>query len=273
VPEQPKPLPVSTSEPPKFAPEQQSLFREVLELLNASGIPYVVSGAFALHEHTGIWRDTKDLDVFLAPEYVPRAIELLEQHHFHCEICDPVWLAKVRRGDYYVDLITGMSNAVIRVDQSWIDRATFTDVLGIPARVLAAEELIASKLFVTRRERFDGADIAHIVYAAGHVMDWNRLLQLAGNHWEMLLWSLVLFHYIYPMSNAVPLLVWDELLTKFRADVENPDVTAAFRGSLIDENMFAIDVKEWGLQNVIEHYRSQSSGTAPEMTVPEEGAA
>jgi hypothetical protein len=273
VPEQPKPLPVSTSEPPKFAPEQQSLFREVLELLNASGIPYVVSGAFALHEHTGIWRDTKDLDVFLAPEHVPRTIELLEQKGFRCEICDPVWLAKVRRGDYYVDLITGMSNAVIRVDQSWIERAIFTEVLGVPARALAAEELIASKLFVTRRERFDGADIAHIVYAAGHVMDWNRLLQLAGNHWEMLLWSLVLFHYIYPMSSAVPLPVWDELLTKFRADVQNPDVTAAFRGSLIDENMFAIDIKEWGLQNVIEHYRSQYSGATPEMIVPEEGAA
>jgi hypothetical protein len=272
VPEQPKPLPVSTSRPPKFAPEQESLFREVLELLNRSHIPYVVSGAFALHEHTGIWRDTKDLDIFLAPEHVPGAIELIEQHGFHCEVCDPVWLAKVRRGDYFVDLITGMSNAVIRVDQSWIDRATITEVLGVPAQVLAAEELIASKLFVTRRERFDGADIAHIVYAAGHVMDWNRILHLAGNHWEMLLWSLVLFHYIYPMSNAVPLLVWDELLTKFRADVENPDVTAAFRGSLIDENMFAIDVKEWGLQNVVEQYRSQHSGT-PEVVIPEEGVA
>src|SRR5262249_31782149 len=198
--------------------------------------------------------------------------DLLEQRGFDCEICDPVWLAKVRRGDYYVDLITGMSNAVIRVDQSWIDRALSAEVLGVPARVLAAEELIASKLFVTRRERCDGVATAPIVYAAGHVMDWKRLLQLAGNHWEMLLWSLVLFHYIYPMSNVVPLIVWDELLTKFRADVENPDVNAPFRGSLIDENMFAIDVKEWGLQNVIEHYRSRYSG-APEITVPEEGAA
>jgi len=273
VPEEPKALPVSTSEPPKFAPEQESLFREVLRLLNATQIPYVVSGAFALHEHTGIWRDTKDLDIFLAPEHVPPTIQRLEEHGFRCEICDPIWLAKVRRGNYFVDLITGMSNAVIRVDQSWIDRATSTEVLGVPAKVLAAEELIASKLFVTRRERFDGADIAHIVYAAGNIMDWNRLLHLAGNHWEMLLWSLVLFHYIYPMSNAVPLLVWDELLNKFRHDIENPDVNAAFRGSLIDENMFAIDVKEWGLQNVIEHYRTQYTQAMPEMATPEEGAA
>ena len=39
------------------------------------------------------------------------------------------------------------------------------------APVLAAEELIASKLFVSRRERCDGADVAHIVYRAGNRMD------------------------------------------------------------------------------------------------------
>ncbi len=263
-----KPLPVSSSEPPKFAPEQEVLFREVLLLMNESGIPYVVSGAFALHEHTGIWRDTKDLDIFLAPDQVPNAMQLLRERGFVCDICDPVWLAKVRRGEYFVDLITGMSNAVIRVDQSWIDRATDTEVLSIPVKVLAPEELIASKIFVTRRERFDGADVAHIVYAAGSTMDWNRLLQLVGHHWGMLLWSLVLFHYIYPMSNAVPRLVWEELLTKFRADVLDPDPNAAFRGSLIDENMFAIDVKEWGLQNVIEDYRSNTREEAPEPCAP-----
>lgn len=263
MPEEIKPLPVSTSQAPKFAPEQESLFREVLELLNEHEVPYVVSGAFALHAHTGIWRNTKDLDIFLPPDRVPSTLELASRRGLECEICDPVWLSKIRRADYFVDLITGMSNAVIRVDQSWIDRGTPIEVVGVPARVAAPEELVASKLFVTRRERFDGADIAHVVYAAGHGMDWKRLLHLAGKDWEMLLWSLVLFHYIYPMSKAVPRAVWDELLAKFRADIDNPDINAAFRGSLIDENMFAIDVMEWGLHNVIEEYRSQAKDSPP----------
>jgi hypothetical protein len=154
-----------------------------------------------------------------------------------------------------------MSNAVIRVDQSWIDRSFESEVLGIPTRVLAPEELIASKVFVAFRERFDGADIAHIVYAAGTTMDWSRLLSLVGNHWQMLLWSLVLFHYIYPASTAVPMLVWDELLTKFRADLESPDSEAKFRGSLIDEKMFSIDVLEWKLQNLLEEYRDKARPT------------
>ncbi|HEU5336925.1 MAG TPA: hypothetical protein VFU27_13230, partial [Terriglobales bacterium] len=69
-----KPLPVSSSTEPDFPPEQQQLFREVLQVLNQGAIPYVVSGAFALQKHTGIWRDTKDMDVFLAAEHVPRAL-------------------------------------------------------------------------------------------------------------------------------------------------------------------------------------------------------
>lgn len=258
MPEQPKPLPVSSSVPPRFAAEQENLFRAVLLILNERKVPYAVSGAFALHEHTGIWRNTKDLDVFMAADQVGHTLEILYEHGFKTEITDPVWLCKVHQGEYYVDLISGMSNAVIRVDQSWVDRGCDSEVLGVPARVLAPEELIASKIFVTFRERFDGADIAHVIYATGDSMDWNRLLSLAGEHWQMLFWALVLFHYVYPSSHAVPMPVWNDLLARFRADLNRPDSEAPFRGSLVDENMFAIDVAEWKLKNVIDEYRERA---------------
>src|SRR5947209_9576824 len=114
-------LPISSSTEPKFAPEQKRLFRHVLELLNRNGVPYVVSGAFALHAHTGIWRNTKDLDLFLTAEAAARAREVLQQDGFSIEITDPVWLSKARRNDFFVDLITGMSNGIITVDNSWIE--------------------------------------------------------------------------------------------------------------------------------------------------------
>src|SRR5215472_13282209 len=99
---------VSSSQPPAFPQEQVGLFREVLELMERNHVPFAVSGAFALHEHTGIWRDTKDLDLFLPAREVPQALKLLEADAFLTEITDPIWLAKARRGDYFVDLITGM---------------------------------------------------------------------------------------------------------------------------------------------------------------------
>jgi Nucleotidyltransferase of unknown function (DUF6036) len=252
-----KALPVSSSERPPFAPEQKRLFREVLELMNRRQVPYVVSGAFALHAHTGIWRDTKDLDLFLEQRHVSNALRQLQEAGFLCEVCDPVWLAKAHRGDFFVDLITGMSNGVISVDASWIERALPHPIMGVPSRVLAAEELIASKLFVTRRERFDGADICHVIYGTRGRFDWQRLLGIMGEHWEVLLWALMLFHYIYPaQANYVPSEIWNDLLGRFQRELRDGS-RAPFRGSLIDENMFAIDVYEWGFDNELDRYREQ----------------
>ncbi len=108
-----------------------------------------------------------------------------------------------------------MSNAVITVQREWIDRASNAEVLGVLVKVLAAEELIASKLFVTRRERFDGADIVHVIHGTGGKLDWNRILQLIGEHWMVLLWVLVLYQYIYPAhSEFVPRTLWNELLSR-----------------------------------------------------------
>ncbi|MGE5114587.1 MAG: nucleotidyltransferase [Acidobacteriaceae bacterium] len=251
-----KPLPVSSSRPPVFAPAQEELFRGVLQLMNQSSIPYVVSGAFALGQHTGIWRNTKDLDLFLAPHDIPPALHKLAEAGFETEVTDPVWLAKAHRGEFYVDLITGMSNAVITVDRSWIARSSAATILGVPTRVLAPEELIASKLFVTRRERFDGADIVHVIHGTQGKLDWNRVLNIVGEHWMIVLWAMVLFQYTYPAHcDYIPRAVWDDLLGRLGKELDHPNPRAHFRGSLIDEKMFAIDVHEWGMANLIEHHR------------------
>ncbi len=255
-----KPLQVTSSFEPEYADEERRLYQEVLLLLNELGIPYAVSGAFALQHHTGIWRDTKDLDLFLTSENVGRALEALQAAGFECEIPDPVWLAKAHHGDFFVDLITGMSNAVIVVDESWILRASPAVVVGVETRVLGAEELIASKLFVTRRERFDGADIAHVIYGTQGKLRWDRILELAGENWEMVFWALVLYRYIYPAQTAyVPARIWDDLIDRFISAVKNPDPNARFRGSLIDENQFAIDVSEWQLDDVLGEFRARRS--------------
>ena len=260
------PLPISSSRPPVFAPAQEQLFREVLALLNESGVPYVVSGAFALREHTGICRDTKDLDVFLPPEVVGEAMDFLARHGFECEVADPVWLAKAHRGDFFVDLITGMSTGTVTVTRDWVERATPSELFGVPVKVLGPEELIASKLFVTRRERFDGADIAHVLYGTHGRLDWPWLMSLVGEHWKVLLWQLVLFQYCYPAhADYVPREIWDDLLGRFQAEIASPDKGAEFRGSLVDPRMFAIDVNEWGMPDLNQLYRERREPKLPEI--------
>jgi hypothetical protein len=173
-------------------------------------------------------------------------------------------LFKAHRDGFFVDLITGMSNAAIVVEDSWIDRARPAVVHDIRTRVLAAEELIASKVFVARRERFDGVDIAHVIYGTRGQIDWQRVLLLLGEHWEMLLWALVLYRYAYPaQTQYVPAELWRDLLSRFQEAVALSDPTARFRGSLVDDKMFAIDLNEWGLDNLMQEYRERRLRSIP----------
>jgi hypothetical protein len=145
------------------------------------------------------------------------------------------------------------------VDYSWIRRASRSEIFGLSARVLAPEELIASKVFVTRRERFDGADICHVIFGAQGKFDWGRLMSLMGEHWQMLFWCLVLYQYVYPAhTHYIPEEIWKELMQRFQVELEHPNHGAEFRGSLIDERMFAIDVSEWGLRDVLDEYRRKA---------------
>jgi hypothetical protein len=182
---------VSSSSPHVLPPEQEEIFRDALLLLNDHKVPYLVTGAFALAQHTGIWHPTKDLDLALTHAHTSDAIEALQKGGFTCEVRDPVWLAKAHRDDFFVDLIFGMSNGVLVVRDSWIRRSDPGNVVDVPTRVMAAEELLASKLFVARRDRFDGADVAHIIFKVGHRLDWTRILELVGEHWNLLLSQLI----------------------------------------------------------------------------------
>lgn len=240
-------LPVTSSEEPSWADEARACYQGVVGHLLRAKVPFAVSGGFAFHHHTGIWRSTKDLDLVLPPDAVPGAFKVLVEEGFETYVQDPVWLAKARRGDYFVDLITGVGNATITVEQTWIERAREDEVLGIRCKVLGAEEMIVSKLFVTRRERFDGADIAHLLRACACKLDWDRLRHLAGANWQMLYWELVLFAYVYPArAGDIPESVWRELHERFGEAIANRADVPPFRGTLVDPKMFAIDVNEWG---------------------------
>ena len=61
---------------------ERQIYQEALRALNQAGIHYVISGLYALYAYTGIYRKTKDLDVFVEPRYVVRAAEVLKEAGF-----------------------------------------------------------------------------------------------------------------------------------------------------------------------------------------------
>jgi len=58
-------MPDTSERPLQLDPDTVAFYRRVLDALRRAGIPVLVGGGYAFAIHTGIERQTKDLDVFL----------------------------------------------------------------------------------------------------------------------------------------------------------------------------------------------------------------
>ena len=228
--------------------EEREVYRRALQALNAASVPYVVAGAYAIYEHTGIYRQTKDLDLFVQPSAVIPAARALHDAGFVMRLEDLHWLAKGFVGDKFVDLIYGMGNGVAFIDEQWSQFAKTGVLAAQPVRIAPAEELIWHRLFINERHRHDMSDVVHLLLCNGDELDWERLVNRVGPHWPLLLAQLQTFSYVYPgYRSNVPSWVMERLIEQARADIgrdeEDADVT---RGPMISRFSFAIDVREWG---------------------------
>jgi hypothetical protein len=84
------------------------------------------------------------------------------------------------------------------VDDEWFLRSATCVIFETSVKVIPLEELIWQKAHIMERERFDGADIAHILLKCGERLDWEHLLNRFGPDWRVLLSHLLLFGFIYP---------------------------------------------------------------------------
>ena len=223
-------------------------YRDVLSLLENAGVPVLVGGAFAFTHFTGIQRPTKDFDIFLRRQDVEHALAVLAEAGFATELPFPHWLAKARSDEFLVDMIFSSGNGVAPVDDEWFANAIPTEMVGVPVKLCPAEELIWSKAFLMERERYDGADVTHLLRARGRALDWERLLRRFGDQWRVLLFNLVLFGFVYPNDpKAWPDWVMDELLARLRSDLDRePGGPRICQGTLISREQYLIDVHDWG---------------------------
>ena len=232
-----------------LTPEEVSTYARWLNLVNATGVVYAIGGAFALHAHTGIWRNTKDLDLFVRPADVKPILKAMTEAGFDTEVTNPVWLAKIRHRPYSMDLIFCLSNGGRVVDDRFLSRGRGGFLQNIETQVLAVEELIATKAFIAKHYRFDGADIAHLIRSRSAEIDWEHLLSLFGEHYELLLWHLTFFSFVYPAETpSLPEALMQDLFERMRARWKKPPQNG-FRGPLVDRSSFEVDQRLWGYSN------------------------
>jgi hypothetical protein len=227
---------------------ERDVYRRALDALNTAGVPYVVAGAYAIYEHTGIYRTTKDLDLFFEPAAVVAAARALRAAGFVTRLEDTHWLAKATMGNYFVDLIYGMGNGVARVDAGWIRHSRPSILVGCPVRIAPPEELIWHRLFISERHRHDMSDIVHLILCHGRTLDWERIVARAADNWPLLLAQVLMFSYVYPgYRTNIPDWLPERLLEQARAQIgQNQEGLEFTRGPLISRFSFAIDVREWG---------------------------
>jgi hypothetical protein len=230
---------------------ERDVYKRALEALNAASVPYVVAGAYAIYEHTGIYRKTKDLDLFFQPAAVVPAARALRDAGFVTRLEDEHWLAKATCGEYFVDLIYGMGNGIAFIDQAWTEHSRPGILAATPVRIAPAEELIWHRLFISERHRHDMSDIVHLILCVGDGLDWKRLVGRVGEHWPLLLSQVLMFSYVYPgYRSNIPSWVPEHLLGLAREEFNRTEEEADFtRGPMISRFSFTIDVREWGFSD------------------------
>jgi len=120
-------------------------------------------------------------------------------------------------------------------------------VLDVAVKLIPAEEMIWSKSFVMERERYDGADVAHVLRACADTLDWPRLVHRFGAHWRVLLHHLVIFGFIYPTERArIPAAVMRELMGRLDAELTRPGNERVCNGTLISRAQYLADLERWG---------------------------
>ena len=221
--------------------------RRSMIALQDGNISFLIGGAYAVQVYGGISRRSKDFDLYVRPNHVDPALDALARAGYKTEKPFPHWLAKARRGRDYIDLIFRAGNGLCEVDDSWFERAQDNELEGLHVKLCAPEEMIWMKAYIMERERFDGADIAHILRSCAQKIEWPHLVRRFGPDWHVLLAHLVLFGYIYPSERTkIPTAIVDDLIERLQKEMVIAGRKRLCRGTLLSRKQYLVDVEKWG---------------------------
>lgn len=231
--------------------EQWEVYRPVLESAIAAGLPFAMGGGMAFSFYSMMWRNTKDLDLYMQERDVPAAVEILSRHGFDDFYdrgpYDRGWIYRSVKGELIIDVIWTMPNRRAAVDRTWVTAGPQTRVLGVPLRMLPAEELVFAKLYVLQRHRCDWPDLLNVLHGAvTEPLDWDRLLERLDDDRPLLAALLTVFAWLCPSRAAlVPAAVWERLSLPTPTG-EGPDCGDPRRAGLLESRPWFAPIERGG---------------------------
>jgi hypothetical protein len=149
--------------------EIEHALKRAAAALNEAGVPFLLGGSLASWARGG--PETRhDLDLMIKPEDVERALEALEAAGMRPERPPEEWLVKAWDGDTLIDLIYCPKG--LPMDDDVIARGELLSVLGMQIRVMALEDVMATKLMALTEHSLRYESLLQIARALREQIDW-----------------------------------------------------------------------------------------------------
>lgn len=143
--------------------------KRVAVVLKEADLPFALAGGYALYARGGPESD-HDVDFYLPEEALGRAEKALTEAGLTVEHPPEDWLVKVCSDDAMVDLI--FRPTAMPVTTEMIDRSEAMEVESVEMPVLAATDLVASKLLAMDEHYCDFGQMLPFARSLREQVDW-----------------------------------------------------------------------------------------------------
>lgn len=140
--------------------------------LRDAGIPFMLAGGIASWARGGPPTE-HDVDFMLKGDDVQRARAVLEDAGFETEQPPEEWLVKAYDGPVMIDLIHRPVH--LPVDDEMLDRADELEVQAVSMRVMAADDILATKLLALSEHHADFESVLEVGRALREQIDWEAV--------------------------------------------------------------------------------------------------
>jgi predicted nucleotidyltransferase len=150
--------------------EIEHALKRAAAALRDAGVPFLLGGSLASWARGG--PETRhDLDLMIRPTDVETALEALTEAGMRPERPPEDWLVKAWDGDTLVDLIYCPKG--LPMDDDVIARGEELSVLGMEIRVMALEDVMATKLMAITEHSLRYEGLLQIARALREQIDWD----------------------------------------------------------------------------------------------------
>lgn len=146
--------------------------KQAVGALRDAQIPFALAGGIASWARGGPPRE-HDLDFFVKPEDADRALAALAEAGMRPEKPPEGWLYKAFDGDVMVDLIFEPASGPVTGEE--LERAEELEVQATRMHVLAATDILATKLLALKEHDVDYDSVLEISRALREQVDWDDL--------------------------------------------------------------------------------------------------